>query len=68
MGAQQATYEHEKVPQWTSDVIEGVMKKLTGLQKPFKYIGEWAPCCTMAFGTSQAAGFDSWIWRLSRLQ
>lgn len=38
--AQQATYEHEKVPQWTSDVIEGVMKKLTGLQKPFKYIGE----------------------------
>jgi len=34
----QATYEHEKVPQWTSDVIEGVMKKLTGLQKPFKYI------------------------------
>ena len=50
MGAQQATYEHEKVPQWTSDVIEGVMKKLTGLQKPFKYIGEWAPCCTMAFG------------------
>ena len=36
---QQAVYEHGKVPQWTSDVVEGVMKKLTGLQKPFKYIG-----------------------------
>ena len=33
-------YAHEAVPQWTSDVVEGVMKKLTGLQKPFKYIGE----------------------------
>eukprot|EP01046_Picozoa_sp_COSAG06_P044797 COSAG06_NODE_6095_length_3114_cov_1.245108_4_plen_111_part_00 len=31
------------VPQWTSDVVEGVMKKLTGLQKPFKYIGTPVP-------------------------
>mmetsp|Transcript_5273 Transcript_5273/g.13492 ORF Transcript_5273/g.13492 Transcript_5273/m.13492 type:complete len:113 (+) Transcript_5273:206-544(+) len=33
-----ATYNHAKVPQWTSDVIETCMKKLTLLNKPFKYI------------------------------
>ena len=37
--AQNAVYAHQSVPQWTSDIIEGSMKKLTGLQKPFKYIG-----------------------------
>ena len=31
-------YHYSKVPQWTSAVIEGTMKKLTQLQKPFKYI------------------------------
>ena len=49
--AQNAVYAHQSVPQWTSDIIEGSMKKLTGLQKPFKYIGAPAPrpanrrCC-----------------------
>ena len=33
-----AVYTHSNVPQWTSDVVEGAMKKLTQLQKPFKYI------------------------------
>ena len=41
--AQNAVYAHQSVPQWTSDIIEGSMKKLTGLQKPFKYIGAPAP-------------------------
>jgi hypothetical protein len=36
---QTEVYHHSKVPQWTSEVIEGTMKKLTQLQKPFKYIG-----------------------------
>jgi hypothetical protein len=77
--AQQATYEHEKVPQWTSDVIEGVMKKLTGLQKPFKYIGEWAlglarcsdqwPSAGAADCVSEGLQSNSWTYRpLSRLQ
>jgi len=33
-----ATYQHTKVPQWTSNVIEGCMKRLKDLNKPFKYI------------------------------
>lgn len=32
------TYNHTKVPQWTNNVIEGCMKKLKDLNKPFKYI------------------------------
>mmetsp|Transcript_75546 Transcript_75546/g.125973 ORF Transcript_75546/g.125973 Transcript_75546/m.125973 type:complete len:114 (+) Transcript_75546:80-421(+) len=33
-----ATYHHTKVPQWTSNVIEGCLKRLKDLNKPFKYI------------------------------
>jgi len=32
-------YNHSKVPQWTNEVIENSMRKLTSLNKPFKYIG-----------------------------
>lgn len=32
------TYNHIKVPQWTSNVIESCMKKLKDTGKPFKYI------------------------------
>lgn len=32
------TYQHTKVPQWTSLVIEGCLKRLKDLNKPFKYI------------------------------
>ena len=32
------TYNHTKVPQWTNNVIEGCMKKLKDLNKPFKYV------------------------------
>mmetsp|Transcript_26026 Transcript_26026/g.87227 ORF Transcript_26026/g.87227 Transcript_26026/m.87227 type:complete len:164 (-) Transcript_26026:182-673(-) len=35
---QAVTYTHARVPQWTSDVIEACMKRLTQLHKPFKYI------------------------------
>lgn len=34
------TYCNTKVSQWTSSVVEGCLLGLTGLQKPFKYIGE----------------------------
>ena len=34
------TYQHTKVPQWTSMCIESCMKRLKDLNKPFKYIGE----------------------------
>ena len=29
---------HTKVNQWTSNVVEGCLKRLAGLQKPFKYV------------------------------
>ena len=33
------TYQHGKVGQWTNNIIEQTLKKLTQLNKPFKYIG-----------------------------
>ncbi|KAI8896788.1 Tctex-1 [Globomyces pollinis-pini] len=35
---QNAPYHHNKVGQWNSNVVEQTLKKLTGLNKPFKYI------------------------------
>ncbi|GKT36088.1 Dynein light chain Tctex-1 like protein [Aduncisulcus paluster] len=32
------TYAHSKVTTWTSNVIEESLKKLTALNKPFKYV------------------------------
>ncbi len=32
------TYNHSKVPQWTSSTIEGCLKRLKDLGKPFKYV------------------------------
>jgi dynein light chain Tctex-type 1 len=31
-------YQHSKVSQWVSTIIESCMKKLMGMEKPFKYI------------------------------
>lgn len=36
-------YQHEKVNQWTSAVVENCLTVLTKLQKPYKYIGMY--CC-----------------------
>ncbi|KAJ3045301.1 Dynein light chain Tctex-type [Rhizophlyctis rosea] len=36
---QNAAYHHNKVAQWNSNIVEQCLKKLTGLNKPFKYIG-----------------------------
>jgi len=33
------TYCNTKVSQWTASVVENCLLGLTGLQKPFKYIG-----------------------------
>jgi len=35
---QNATYHHSKVPQWTNNVVEQFLKRLTNLNKPFKYV------------------------------
>lgn len=43
-----ATYQHLKVPQWTSNTIENVLKRLKDLGKPFKYIGERSATSTVA--------------------
>ncbi|KYQ96680.1 cytoplasmic dynein light chain [Tieghemostelium lacteum] len=35
---QNSPYQHSKVPQWTSSIIDSSLKKIQELQKPFKYI------------------------------
>lgn len=35
-------YQHNKVNQWTSAVVESCLSQLTKLQKPYKYIGKKA--------------------------
>ncbi|XP_010379838.2 dynein light chain Tctex-type 1 isoform X2 [Rhinopithecus roxellana] len=34
-------YQHSKVNQWTTNVVEQTLSQLTKLGKPFKYIEEW---------------------------
>lgn len=34
------TYQQSKVNQWTSNIVEAILKRLCALNKPFKYIGE----------------------------
>ncbi|KAI9143215.1 Tctex-1 [Paraphysoderma sedebokerense] len=41
---QSNSYHHQKVAQWNSNIVELCLKKLTGLNKPFKYI---ATCVIM---------------------
>eukprot|EP00898_Chlorokybus_atmophyticus_P003043 jgi/Chlat1/373/Chrsp10S01491 len=53
-----AVYSHKKVGQWTSSVVEACLKRLTALNKPFKYVGSrtvrWENktmyCITTVFG------------------
>lgn len=33
-------YQHSRVNQWTTSVVEQTLSQLTKLGKPFKYIGE----------------------------
>eukprot|EP00243_Klebsormidium_subtile_P005205 TRINITY_DN2049_c0_g9_i1.p1 TRINITY_DN2049_c0_g9~~TRINITY_DN2049_c0_g9_i1.p1 ORF type:complete len:114 (-),score=35.93 TRINITY_DN2049_c0_g9_i1:305-646(-) len=33
-----AAYSHTKIGQWTNNVVESCLKRLTALNKPFKYI------------------------------
>ena len=39
-------YAHNKVNQWTSNVVEKCLNQLTKLQKPFK-VKEWLLSCIM---------------------
>jgi len=32
------TYQHNKVSQWSSNIVEQSLKRLTALGKPFKYV------------------------------
>jgi len=40
-GERMAVVVGGQVGQWTSQVVESCMKRLTGLNKPFKYVGEY---------------------------
>ncbi|EPZ31947.1 Tctex-1 domain-containing protein [Rozella allomycis CSF55] len=35
---QNASYHHNKVAQWNANIVELTLKKLVGLNKPFKYV------------------------------
>lgn len=37
------TYQHTRVNQWTSSVVELCLGQLSKLGKPFKYIGMYSP-------------------------
>lgn len=41
-------YQHNKVNQWTSAVVESCLGQLTKLQKPYKYIGNVVSSITIA--------------------
>jgi hypothetical protein len=36
-----ATYTHNQVNQWTSQVVESVLEQMAKLNKPYKYIGNY---------------------------
>ncbi|XP_071372903.1 dynein light chain Tctex-type 1 isoform X3 [Centroberyx affinis] len=35
-------YQHSRVNQWTTNVVEQCLSQLSKLGKPFKYIEEWS--------------------------
>ena len=35
------TYQHNKVNQWSSSIMDNCLQQLVKLQKPFKYIGQF---------------------------
>lgn len=37
---QNQSYQHAKVAQWNSNIVEQTLKKLSELNKPFKYLGK----------------------------
>ena len=45
-----APYKHAFVGQWTNDVVETCVKRLAGLNKPFKYV----VTCVIMQRTAQA--------------
>ena len=42
------SYQHNKVNQWTSNVVEQCLNQLTKLGKPFKYIGNYCMYCILS--------------------
>jgi hypothetical protein len=45
-----------QVDGWTANIVEQTLKKLTGLGKPFKYIGESHEHCAACLVLSSARG------------
>ena len=31
-------FDHEQIPAWTNEIVEGCLKRLANLTKPFKYV------------------------------
>lgn len=56
---QNAPYHHGKVGQWNTNIVEICLKKLTGLNKPFKYI---ATCTIMQKNGAGLHAASSCYW------
>jgi dynein light chain Tctex-type 1 len=64
-------FQHTKVPQWTSNVIEGCIKRLKDLNKPCKYVvtsvvmqrnGAGLHMSTSCFWDNASDGSASYRW------
>lgn len=49
----ESAFMHTKVNQWTSNVVEGCLKRLAALNKPFKFV------CTVNFVQKAGAGMHT---------
>ena len=45
---QTAPYSHTKVAQWNQEIVEGTIKALSALNRPYKYIGTLVLVCLIA--------------------
>lgn len=59
-------YQHSKVNQWTTSVVEQTLSQLTKLGKPFKYIGELGLPFLWKLARSRAAVGRGWGKILAR--
>uniref|UniRef100_A0A803W3G3 Dynein light chain Tctex-type 1 n=1 Tax=Ficedula albicollis TaxID=59894 RepID=A0A803W3G3_FICAL len=53
-------YQHSRVNQWTTSVVEQTLSQLTKLGKPFKYIGELSFPFSLKAGTVKCNNSKGW--------
>lgn len=53
-------YQHSRVNQWTTSVVEQTLSQLTKLGKPFKYIGELSFPFSLEAGIVKCTNSKGW--------